>query len=68
MKDSTDMERQRGTSEELDPGTPDGRRKPGTETELDTHDQDLGTGNGSTEDDGENQDEDALTDEQVGGS
>lgn len=47
MKDSTELERKRGTSEQLDPGAPDGSRNPGTEPELDPQDQT------DVEDDGE---------------
>ena len=52
MKDAAEMERKRGTTEELDPGTDDGRRNAGTDTQLDPQ-TDIDTGDDENADDAE---------------
>ncbi len=61
MKDTSELERKRGTETELDPGSSDKTRKPGTDDQLDPQDQ-LDT----QDEDDEIDEGGTLTNEQLG--
>lgn len=67
MKDATELERKRGTSQELDPGSPDGSRKPGTEQDLDPQNQ-VDTDDAGDDEAGEVDESGKLTNDELGES
>ena len=66
MKDTSELDRRRGTETELDPGSTDKTRKPGTDDQPDPQNQSDDTDNddesGEVDDDGE------LTNDELGES